>query len=519
MTYRALYSLTRPEAVRILLGFAAFLIYASVSLLAKQTIQVGDGQDYAIERVGMASAISNIVYGAPVATVYRNLFNAFEFSVTPVEVLIPKAEHKQIEPGELIPYVPDGIGIGQAVFTTVAMRAFGIHTWSIVLLFLLLMGATTLIFLARFHDQRSVAILAVFLALTIMFASPLGADFALVTQVPVGGYRYFSMLAAIPCLHIVLELIDLTTKAPFTKGNGCLLALQALVFVIANLVNTASIYAYGPVVFAAIYGFIATRGESQSSRIFFGKISIIVLTVGSLLVTFILLTPQAYRLTGRARAETTWHHVIIGFGANPNWPFGNLADLYRGCTSGKPNDSLVPGLTDFNGGCVWADYAKRHGLSENQTAEELYDKNFNIATRQAVFRIFRLYPLQSLMTFVYYKPLMTFHTLAQYFRFSIPTSWPTRILIICQIAVFLAFACLNRSYLSVRLVQPLYFGLVLGTVSTFGLYIVAYSTANTTADLFFYILALISTLIASLTAAVARSFWPSTLSTAGSSAD
>jgi hypothetical protein len=380
------------------------------------------------------------------------------------------------------------------------------------------MGVATLTFLARFHDERSVAILSVFLALTIMFASPLGSDFALVTQVPVGGYRYFSMLAAIPCLHIVLELIDLTRKAPFAKGNGCLLALQALVFMIANLVNTASIYAYGPVVLVAIYAFIAARGESKSRKVFFGKISIIALTVGSLLVTFALLTPQAYRLTGRARAETTWHHVIIGFGANPNWPFGNLADLYRGCTSGKPNDALVPGLADFNGECVWGDYAKRHGLSENRTAQELYDKNFNAATREAVFRIVRLYPLQSLVTFVYYKPLMTFHTLAQYFRFSIPTSWPTRILIICQMAVFFVFACLNRSHLSVRLVRPLYFGLVLGTASAFGLYIVAYSTANTTADLFFYVLALIITLIANLSAAVARSFWPSTLSAARSSA-
>ena len=142
---------------------------------ANQNTQVGKWLSYDIERAGIASAISNIVYGAPVATAYKNLAHTFEYSEAPLEELMRKAEHKQIELGELMPYVDDGIGIGQAVFTTVQLCCLiGIHPQSIVFIFLALMALVTLAFLARFHDERSVVILVVFLALTIMLASPLG---------------------------------------------------------------------------------------------------------------------------------------------------------------------------------------------------------------------------------------------------------------------------------------------------------------------------------------------------------
>jgi hypothetical protein len=152
MPVRAFCRLTRSEGIRISVGLAAFLIYAFASLLADQYPKDSSWPSYAIERAGIASAISNIVYGAPIATVYRNLFNAFEFSTAPVDQLIQQTQQKQIGLGELIPYVPDGIGMGQAVFTTVAARMFGINPQSVVLLFLILMGVTTLTFLTRFHD-------------------------------------------------------------------------------------------------------------------------------------------------------------------------------------------------------------------------------------------------------------------------------------------------------------------------------------------------------------------------------
>jgi hypothetical protein len=128
-------TLTRQQVIRISFGLLAFVIYACATVFSNQSAQ-GDGYlSYDIERTGIASAISNIVYGAPIATVYRNLFNTFVYSGTPLNELLQQAERKQIEPGELIPYAPDGIGIGQAVFTTVAMSLFGVHPRSIVFLF------------------------------------------------------------------------------------------------------------------------------------------------------------------------------------------------------------------------------------------------------------------------------------------------------------------------------------------------------------------------------------------------
>jgi len=508
MSRLVLSKLTRGEVTRIFLGCVAFLIYACATLLSNQNVQ--SVHSYAIERTGMASAISNVVYGAPVATVYWHLFNDFEFSQTPLNELIQKAESKQIEPGALMPYVPDGIGIGQAVFTTVAMRIFGIHPRSIVLLFLCLMGVTTLAFLARFHDERSIVIFSVFMALTIMFASPLGTDAFQVTQIPAGGHRYFSLLAAIPGVHIFLELIDSVKNSVLSKSSLRLLALQSLVFMITYLMNIATVYIFGPLLLFAIYSFIATP-RAQGKGILYGKILVVVGTVISLLVIFALLTPRAYRDTGRAQPETTWHHVMIGFGTNPNWPFGNLADVYRGCWPGKPNDSLVAGLSDFNGGCVWAAYAKRNGLSEDQMGKELYDKSFDVATREAALSIFRQYPLQTFVTFVYYKPLAILHTLYVYFHFKFPATFSVSILIICQMSVFLVFAALNRNYLSSQALMPVYFWFGLTAIAASGLYIIAYSSPLTSVDLFFNMLAFIGAVGAGLTAAAFRSFLPSTL--------
>jgi hypothetical protein len=508
MPRRAFSKYTRPEAVRISLGFAAFVIYALASLFAHQNLSNDSWRSYALERTGMASAISHMVYGAPVATVYRNLFNSFEFSSSPLGLLIDQAKHKQIEPGELLPYVPDGIGMGQAVFTTVAMKIFGINPRAIVVLFLILMGVTTLAFLARFPDGRSVAILSVFLTLTVMLASPLGTTTEGVSQVPVGGYRYFGLLAVMPCLHVCLELLDSTQLRRLTRAEIWLLAIQVLVFAISYLTNLASVYVYGLVLLVAAYTFVATRRLVGGRGLLFRKVIIVAEMIGSILLVYVLVTPQAYRVTGRAGVETTWHHVIIGFGANPNWPFGALAGEYRGCWPGKPNDSLVPGLSDFNGGCFWAAYAKQHGLSDNQMGDELYDKEFNVATREAVFKIVEAYPSQAFITFIYYKPLLTLRTLASYFDFRVPWAWPVSVLIVCQAALFMFFSTSNRHWLSFRAMRPVYAIFGLGILATSGMYVVAYSTLFTTTDLFFYVLVLIATSASGIAAQVAQWIWP-----------
>jgi hypothetical protein len=506
---------TREEIIRVSFGFSAFLIYACATLFSNQLAHSGNYPAFDIERTGMASAVSNIIYGAPIATVYGNSFTTFVYSKTPLNELLEQAERKEIEPGELIPYTPDGIGIGQAVFTTVAMRLFGIHPRSIIFLFLCLMGLTTLIFLARFHDERSVFILAAFLALTVMFASLWGTESYEVSQIPAGGHRYFSLLAAIPGLHILLELIDSVKNSALSKSSLRMLALQMVFFMIAYFMNLATVCLCGPLILFALYAFFATRPASPNRGILYNKILIVAGMVSSLLVGFSWLTPHAYRITGRAQPATTWHHVIIGFGENPSWPFGNLADLYKGCMPGQPDSSLYPGLADLNGVCVWAAYAKRNGMAADK---EIYDKNFDIATREAVLKILWQYPAQSLITFIYYKPLAILHTLAQYFHFSIPTSWPVRISIICQIAIFLAFASFNRSCLSIRSLRPIFFGCGLTAISACGLYIVAYSTPLTSLDLFFYLLAFICTAIASITAGAVRWIGPSALSGTNSGA-
>jgi hypothetical protein len=238
------------------------------------------------------------------------------------------------------------------------------------------------------------------------------------------------------------------------------------------------------------------------------KVSVTTCVIGSLLIIFFATIPPIYRKTGRALPATTWHHVIIGYGTNPNWPFGNIADSYRGCWPDRPDDSFVSGMSDFNGKCAWAEYAKRHGLSASAfNPDLLYDKKFDVGIRDAVLKIFWLYPVQSFLTFAYYKPLSILRTLQIFLHFGVPSSRCTTMFIICQAIVFAAFAVLNRCQLSVRVFRGLYVCCLLGTISASGLNVVAYSTPFTTLDLFFVVLVLAFLALASLFAATARSVW------------
>jgi hypothetical protein len=516
----ALPKLAYLKSIRISLGIVAFLIYTCTTLLANQTTQIGIWLSYDIERTAMASAISNIVYGAPIATVYRNLWGTFVARpAVPLDELLQQAKKKQIPPGELMPYVADGIGIGQAVFTTIAMRIFGIHHQAIVILFLILMGISTFTFLLRYGDERSFGILCVFLALTLMLASPLGTQYQMISQVPVGGHRYFSLLAVLPFLHIFLELIQSRREMVISKRNLGLLAVQSLLLMIAYFMNIGSTYVLFPLTAAAIFILIGSRHVRTSIKILLGKILVVAGVVASLSFAFNLVTPDAYKVSGRAQPATLWHHVIIGFGANPNWPFGDLADQYRGCYPERPQQSLVPGMSDDNGGCPWAAYASQHGIN---WGEGLYSKEFDAAIREAVFKIIWEYPIQSLITVIYYKPRMILHTLAEYFEL-VPGSWSgpgqlaetvpglsvvVALFIVAQIVIFASFAVRHRAYFSIRATAPVYFAFFLGAISTCGLYLAAYSIAITSFDLFFYLCALIGALSATLIATLARLLWP-----------
>jgi hypothetical protein len=490
---------------RIFLGMLSLAIYIALALAQVQKNDDSGRQwtEYDIERTPMASAISHIVYGAPVASVYAGLNDEFVRSKEPLEVTLEKAKRKEIEPRNLIPFGLDGIGAGEAIFATVAMRVFGIHVSSILWSFLTLMTIAVTAFLLRFPDSRALVAVAGLSALILMFASPVGTTAANISQIPVGGYRYFSLLAAIPGMHVFLELIsdEKTMSQRRAIIRWLLLLAQLAVFAIALYVNIATIYLYGPFAFAIAYAHYRARRERPARQAEFRKIIVVVAVIGAALIASKVVAPKAYRDTGR-NGDMIWGRIVVSLGVKPKWPFGTLAAEYKGCFPEEPDRTLEPDMNDFNLHCIWSDYAERHNMSRSEKAWHLYDGTFNKALRSALFKIVRRYPLDTLMTFIYYKPLLLGHTLLSLFTFTEPVPGWVALLISAQFLVLFAFALIEAQ--SSSQIATVAISLGLGAISTCGLYIVAWANSWTTGDLFFYLLALLVVGFVALLTAAAR---------------
>src|SRR5207247_1268830 len=117
-------------------------------------------------------------------------------------------------------------------------------------------------------------------------------------------------------------------------------------------------------------------------------------------------TPASYRESGRV-GEVIWTRFYISLTMHPEWPFGNLNEVYSGCKNNFPT-GLAHGGGNVNSHCVWQVYAQQHGLSNS--GENTFDKTFEKVMRDAFFYAVFTYPRQSLETFLYYKPLMFANT-------------------------------------------------------------------------------------------------------------
>jgi len=502
--------LAKGAGARITLTFLSLVIYMVLSVLTDQKVSSVDAvwPSYGSERNAMASAVSNILYGAPLATVYSGLYDDFIQPTTSIDDMLERAKNRKIELNNLIPYSPSGLGAGQSIFVTFAMRVFGIHASSMLWAFLSLMIVTVFAFVLRFSDNRALVVVAGLSALILMFASELGAATVYASsQFPVSGYRYFSLLAAIPGMHIFLELIsnEKTVSERQTIFRRLLLFVQLVMFAIVLYINIAAIYLYGPFAFAAVYALYQASRDRAARKGQLHKVIVIVCLLGATLVASRVAAPQAYRDAGR-NGDMFWHRFIISLGANPHWPFGNLAEEYKGCYPEQPEKTLQPGILDFNGGCFWSEYTERHHMSRSEFNDHVFDKEFNAAIKDVFLRIAREYPIETFLTFIYYKPLVLADTLRSLFAFSDRMPGWAALLVSAQLLILFSFALVAAQ--SSSRMGVVCFSLALGAISTCGLYIAAWSNPATTGDLFFYLLALLATGLTALLIVVSKLLVP-----------
>jgi hypothetical protein len=121
-----------PQVLRTCLAVASFFIYAISALQLAEVQATSNNQDYACERRPIAAAISNIVYDAPLGAIYNGILAKLDYQTTPIAIGLKEVVQGDIKLGSLISN-NDGTGYGFLLFTTEALRIFGVSIQSFIL--------------------------------------------------------------------------------------------------------------------------------------------------------------------------------------------------------------------------------------------------------------------------------------------------------------------------------------------------------------------------------------------------
>jgi hypothetical protein len=384
------------STTRIILAALSFLIYVCTAFALPQQRD----NTFNIERSSLAAAVSNIVYGARLGMLYSGALERFFATIdTPLRQVLDEWPSDR-QPGNLVGVSADGSGVGYVLTATMAMRLFGLHAISLPLFMVALMGLSALALLWRFHGDLAGLVVLYFCSLTVLLFTKLVWDSVYAQQIPVGGIRYFSLVAILPAFHLFADLLDPPTgEADPTRRNNVLLGAQATILVFAVLVRTSALSLIGAIVLAWLL--IAWRSRDNTDRLSMVIRKGAVMTlVGIGFVAAVALSVPDYVKSGRF-SSTLWHRAVVSLTTNPAWPFGDVAQMYD-CDRYFPGGLLNPN-GDYIGHCIWIDYASRHDMSDREMLAGVYSGHYEAVLRGAFIEIVRRYPSEVLKTFFYYK--------------------------------------------------------------------------------------------------------------------
>jgi len=481
------------NSIRLGLAIASFITYAAAVTVLKEYRY----SQYGIEQFEVAAAVSNLVYGAPIATIYSGLLKPFVDELLPIQQTLEETARGRIETGPLLMANLGGNGIAYTVITTLAMRLFGLHLSSLTLAHICFMGISTFAFLLRYQDDRAFFVLLYFFSLTTMLFTPLVTNMQFADAVPVGGIHYFALLGILPAMHIFWEIAEpAKSDAKAAPGNFILLGVQMLVLAVVILARGSAVYLLGALIvaFFAILG--VRRGDPAGLRNLLGKGAFIALLSAVLIASLYLWVPQAYKESG-GTSWVVWGRILDSLGTNPAWPFGNLRDVYSACKPYHPAQyttpqSLVPGISAWNSQCIWVAYALQHGITPAKMIEEIYGGRYEAVTKEAFFEITREYPMEVFETFFYYKPLRILTSIWRLSGFGAPgKTLGIKLLLLAlplaQASALVAFVVFGASGEPKNHLRLLIRVLLLFSIFAIAPLLVAWSNPPTSAELLFYI--------------------------------
>jgi hypothetical protein len=375
------------------------------------------------ESSGIAAAISNIMYGTPLGSLYSGTFSYFNDRID--EPLSRSLEQAQI-PGAGLPATPsgtlyattrDGNGVGYPLVATAAFRMFGIHAWALRLTMLLFMALSAAAFLWRFHSAAFAGVVTLyFTALTVMLFTGLVWEPQWQREIAVGGVRYFSLVGVLPLFHILLTLVDpRPSQRETATRDAALLALQTAIFLLTVLVRGSTLPQVAGIALVCMVLAWRHRRKTERLRALFGKLAVIGLAGVASLSAIAAAVPRDYLTEGRF-GPAIWERVTQGLGMNPAWPFAGMNEMFD-CKEFIPQ-GLQRGTGDDNGHCIWFDYVLKHHIPIETAGDRVLGSSYETAMREAFFTIAARYPAEVLKTFIYYKPKRIFISISRSMMFN-----------------------------------------------------------------------------------------------------
>jgi hypothetical protein len=375
------------------------------------------------ESSGIAAAISNIMYGTPLGSLYSGTFSYFNDRID--EPLSQSLEQAQI-PGAGLPATPsgtlyattrDGNGVGYPLVATAAFRMFGIHAWALRLTMLLLMALSAAAFLWRFHSAAFAGVVTLyFTALTVMLFTGLVWEPQWQREIAVSGVRYFSLVSVLPLFHILLTLVDpRPSQRETATRDAALLALQTAIFLLTVLVRGSTLPQVAGIALVCMVLAWRHRRKTERLRALFGKLAVIGLAGVASLSAIAAAVPRDYLTEGRF-GPAIWERVTQGLGMNPAWPYPGMSEMFD-CKEFIPQ-GLQRGTGDDNGHCIWFDYVLKHHIPIETAGDRVLGRSYETAMREAFFTIAGRYPAEVLKTFIYYKPKRIFISISRSMMFN-----------------------------------------------------------------------------------------------------
>jgi hypothetical protein len=470
--------------IRVLLAVASFLIYTCAVLALHQHRTA----EFVPEREAFAAAVSTTVFGAPLGTMYSGVTARIRDPNTPLETALKQTVGGEVAPGVLVANGGmDGNGIGYIVLTTAAMFVFGANAACPILAMLALMAFSSAALLWRFGAQSAVVILLYFVALTLLLFTPAVWEPRVAPGIPIGGIRYFCVVATLPAFHLAAEFFDVGgphKRIGWRRFSS--LAVQTAIFVLAVLTRTSNAGLVAALALIWLYGLSRHHRDFSNIRRHLASGAFVAVMGGGLFGLIVMFLPAHYFSEGRI-SGVAWHRAFISLGLNPTWPFGNLRETYNCDYAEAPGGRLEPGLLDANGWCIWVHYAHAHGIQ----ASPMPPASSESAEREAFFNVARLYPRQVWETYFHYKSSMLAAEIEQaiYPKFALTKYSPLlRGLFVAAFAVLLAFFVIPTAALDpVRSLPFARMALTFG-LSAFPGYYIAWPGTSQTFDLKLYTL-------------------------------